>query len=82
LRHGSPRYCGTSPCTREAAGAEPRPDIVDGYFEHVRGTLGVETIPGNAIEALRSRCGPELHSFFVVPRDSAALLLAQEAALA
>jgi aspartokinase-like uncharacterized kinase len=39
-------------------GAESRPDIVDGYFEHVRGTLGVETIPGNAIEALRQSMRP------------------------
>jgi aspartokinase-like uncharacterized kinase len=39
-------------------GAEPRPDIVDGYFELVRGTLGVETIPGNGIEALRQSMRP------------------------
>jgi aspartokinase-like uncharacterized kinase len=39
-------------------GVEPRPDIVDGYFEHVRGTLGVETISGNAIEALRQSIRP------------------------
>jgi probable H4MPT-linked C1 transfer pathway protein len=39
-------------------GAESRPDIVDGYFEHVRGTLGVETIPGNAVEALRQSMRP------------------------
>ena len=39
-------------------GAERRPDIVDGYFEHVRGTLGVETISGNAIEALRQSMRP------------------------
>jgi probable H4MPT-linked C1 transfer pathway protein len=39
-------------------GAEPRPDIVDGYFEHVRGTLGVETISGNAIDALRQSMRP------------------------
>jgi len=39
-------------------GAESRPDIVDRYFEHVRGTLGVETIPGNAIEALRQSMRP------------------------
>ena len=39
-------------------GAEPRPDIVDAYFEHVRGTLGVETISGNAIEALRQSMRP------------------------
>jgi (4-(4-[2-(gamma-L-glutamylamino)ethyl]phenoxymethyl)furan-2-yl)methanamine synthase len=34
--------------------AEPSTDLVDGYFERVRGNLGVETISGNAIEALRS----------------------------
>jgi (4-(4-[2-(gamma-L-glutamylamino)ethyl]phenoxymethyl)furan-2-yl)methanamine synthase len=39
-------------------GADSRPDIVDGYFEHVRGTLGVETISGNAIEALRQSMRP------------------------
>jgi probable H4MPT-linked C1 transfer pathway protein len=39
-------------------GAQRRPDIVDGYFEHVRGTLGVETISGNAIEALRRSVRP------------------------
>ena len=39
-------------------GAESRPDIVDRHFEHVRGTLGVETIPGNAIEALRQSMRP------------------------
>src|SRR6185503_5640050 len=39
-------------------GAEHRPDNVDGYFEHVRGTLGVETISGNALEALRLSMRP------------------------
>ena len=39
-------------------GAQPGPDIVDGYFEHVRGNLGVETISGNAIEALRTLTRP------------------------
>ena len=39
-------------------GAEHRPDNVDGYFEHVRGTLGVETISGNALEALRQSMRP------------------------
>jgi len=33
--------------------AEPSTDLVDGYFERVRGNLGVETISANAIEALQ-----------------------------
>jgi probable H4MPT-linked C1 transfer pathway protein len=38
--------------------AEPNTDLVDGYFERVRGNLGVETISANAIEVLRQSMRP------------------------
>ena len=38
--------------------AEPSTDLVDSYFEHVRGNLGVETISANAIEVLRQSMRP------------------------
>ena len=38
--------------------AEPKTDLVDGYFERVRGNLGVETISANAIEVLRQSMRP------------------------
>ena len=38
--------------------AEANTDLVDGYFERVRGNLGVETIPANAIEVLRQSMRP------------------------
>jgi aspartokinase-like uncharacterized kinase len=37
---------------------EPSTDLVDNYFEHVRGNLGVETISANAIEVLRQSMRP------------------------
>jgi (4-(4-[2-(gamma-L-glutamylamino)ethyl]phenoxymethyl)furan-2-yl)methanamine synthase len=39
-------------------GAGTRADVVDDYFVHVRGKLGVETISGDAIEALSQSMRP------------------------
>ncbi len=39
-------------------GSERRPDSVDAHFDRVRGILGVETIPANAIEMLRQAMRP------------------------
>ena len=62
--------------------AEPQTDSWMAISSASAEILELKLFPRMPSRCCTSRCGPDVHGFFVVPRDSAALLLAQEAALA